>query len=151
MNAITTARTLGKDIQADERYQRLIRASKANDDDLGLQGLMSEYKGWQNKLKKLGVAHEEAEELVPDIHKRLKELHQKIMERDTMIEFSEAKQEVDKFVDFINDIIVGSLNGKNPDTIEQSDPTKEDGCTDDCFSCVSRGKAGCRQVFHGES
>ena len=47
-----------------------------------------------------------------------------------MIAFNEAKQEIDNLMNFVNQILVMSVNGEDPDTIEQ-----QSGCTGSCSTC----------------
>ena len=57
-----------------------------------------------------------------------------IMERPGMMEYNAAKSDLDGLVQFINQIIVGSANGQDPDNIQQST-----GCTGSCSSCSGCG------------
>ena len=50
------------------------------------------------------------------------------------MEYNAAKSDLDGLVPFINQIIVGSANGQDPDNIQQST-----GCTGSCSSCSGCG------------
>ena len=104
MDVIEMARELGKAIQQDERYKRIDAAKKANDEDIQLQELIVKFK--------------------------LKELYAEVMANPNMVEFNAAKGEVDVMMNFISEILYGSVNGENPDTIEM-----QTGCGGNCASC----------------
>ncbi len=52
------------------------------------------------------------------------------MNNDRMVEYNAAKMELDEAVSFLNQIIMGSVNGENPELIE-----KQVGCGGNCASC----------------
>ncbi len=56
---------------------------------------------------------------------------QDIMSTPLMVEYNAAKQEMDEALTFVNQIIIGSVNGEDPDTIEPM----EMGCGGNCASC----------------
>ena len=47
-----------------------------------------------------------------------------------MVAYTEAKNELDKLLNFINQIIGGSVNGENPDEIEE-----KSACSGNCSGC----------------
>ena len=107
MDIIEMARDLGRALQADEKYQRYVNATLENDKDhVKIARLDSEFKT----------------------------TYRLIMERPGMMEYNAAKSDLDGLVQFINQIIVGSANGQDPDNIQQST-----GCTGSCSSCSGCG------------
>ena len=60
-----------------------------------------------------------------------KELYQKIMSYPKMVVYNGAKKEVDSMMNYINRILVMSVNGEDPDSVEMSDVS----CTGSCSTC----------------
>ena len=132
MDIIEMARALGKAIQQDERYIRLSVARDNNDNDEKLQEMIGKF-----NLKRVEVNQEAAR---PDkdqakldaLNESIRALYKEIMDNPNMVEFNAAKEEIDSLMNFVNQILVLSVNGQDPDTVEQSS------CTGSCASC-----AGC--------
>lgn len=132
MDIIEMTRALGKAIQQDERYIRLSLARDNNDSDEKLQEMIGSF-----NLKRVEVNQEAAR---PDkdqakldaLNESIRALYKEIMENPNMVEFNAAKEEIDSLMNFVNQILVLSVNGQDPDTVEQSS------CTGSCATC-----AGC--------
>ena len=132
MDIIEMTRALGKAIQQDERYIRLSVARDNNDNDEKLQEMIGNF-----NLKRVEVNQEAAR---PDkdqakldaLNESIRALYKEIMENPNMVEFNAAKEEIDSLMNFVNQILVLSVNGQEPDTVEQSS------CTGSCSTC-----AGC--------
>ncbi len=132
MDIIEMARALGKAIQQDERYIRLSVARDNNDNDEKLQEMIGKF-----NLKRVEVNQEAAR---PDkdqakldaLNESIRALYKEIMDNPNMVEFNAAKEEIDSLMNFVNQILVLSVNGQDPDTVEQSS------CTGSCATC-----AGC--------
>ena len=131
MDVIATARQLGKAIQQDERYLRLMVAQQMNDSDEELQSLIGKF-----NLKRIDLngeinKSEKDQEKITAINGEVKELYAQIMANKNMSAYNDAKNEVDGLVDFAMQILRGSLDGEDPDQIEQ----KSGGCSGSCSSC----------------
>ena len=131
MDVIATARQLGKAIQQDERYLRLMVAQQMNDSDEELQSLIGKF-----NLKRIDLngeinKSEKDQEKITAINGEVKELYAQIMANKNMSAYNDAKNEVDGLVDFVMQILRGSLDGEAPDQIEQ----KSGGCAGSCSSC----------------
>ena len=131
MDVIATARQLGKAIQQDERYLRLMVAQQMNDSDEELQSLIGKF-----NLKRIDLngeinKSEKDQEKITAINGEVKELYAQIMANKNMSAYNDAKNEVDGLVDFVMQILRGSLDGEDPDQIEQ----KSGGCSGSCASC----------------
>ena len=131
MDVIATARQLGKAIQQDERYLRLMVAQQMNDWDEELQSLIGKF-----NLKRIDLngeinKSEKDQEKITAINGEVKELYAQIMANKNMSAYNDAKNEVDGLVDFVMQILRGSLDGEDPDQIEQ----KSGGCSGSCASC----------------
>ena len=125
-------RALGKAIQQDERYIRLSLARDNNDNDEKLQEMIGKF-----NLKRVEVNQEAArpdkdQAKLDQLNESIRTLYKEIMENPNMVEFNAAKEEIDSLMNFVNQILVLSVNGQDPDTVEQSS------CTGSCATC-----AGC--------
>ena len=74
---------------------------------------------------------EKDQEKITAINGEVKELYAQIMANKNMSAYNDAKNEVDGLVDFVMQILRGSLDGEDPDQIEQ----KSGGCSGSCSSC----------------
>lgn len=130
MDIIAMARELGKAIQQDERYKRIDAAKKANDADSALQDLIVKFNMKRSELSTEMAQENKDPEKLNALDKELKELYSEVMANKNMVEFNAAKVEVDTMMNFISEILYGSVNGENPDTIEM-----QTGCGGNCASC----------------
>ncbi len=130
MDIITMARELGKAIQQDERYKRIDAAKRANDADDQLQDLIVKFNLKRSELSNEMAQENKSPEKLNALDKELKELYAEVMSNPNMAEFNAAKGEVDQMMNFISEILYGSVNGEDPDTIEM-----QTGCGGNCGSC----------------
>ena len=130
MDIIAMAREVGKAIQQDERYKRIDAAKKANDADQALQDLIVKFNMKRSELSTEMAQENKDPEKLNALDKELKELYRDVMANENMVEFNAAKVEVDTMMNFISEILYGSVNGENPDTIEM-----QTGCGGNCASC----------------
>ena len=130
MDIITMARELGKAIQQDERYKRIDAAKRANDADDQLQDLIVKFNLKRSELSNEMAQENKSPEKLNALDKELKELYAEVMSNPNMAEFNAAKGEVDQMLNFISEILYGSVNGEDPDTIEM-----QTGCGGNCGSC----------------
>ena len=130
MDIIAMARELGKAIQQDERYKRIDAAKKANDADQALQDLIVKFNMKRSELSTEMAQENKDPEKLNALDKELKELYRDVMANENMVEFNAAKVEVDTMMNFISEILYGSVNGENPDTIEM-----QTGCGGNCANC----------------
>lgn len=131
MDVIATARQLGKAIQQDERYLRLMVAQQMNDSDEELQSLIGKF-----NLKRIDLNGEiNKSEKDPGEDYGDQRRGQGALRADHGEQEHERLQrrqnEVDGLVDFVMQILRGSLDGEDPDQIEQ----KSGGCSGSCSSC----------------
>ena len=130
MDIITRARELGKAIQQDARYERIEAAKRANDADEALQELIVKFNLKRSDLTNAMAEENKDTEKLTALDKELKELYQEVMSNPNMAKFNAAKTEVDAMMNFISEILYGSVNGEDPDTIEM-----HTGCGGNCGSC----------------
>lgn len=131
MDVITMARELGKVIQQDERYHRIDAAKKANDEDKELQVLIEDFNMKRVALNQEISKENKDQEKLTAMDKELKEVYQKVMSNPNMVEFNEAKNEIDSMMNFVTEILYASVNGEDPDSVEE----QAAGCSGNCGSC----------------
>lgn len=131
MDVIEKARELGLALIEDERCKRLQAAKAANDNDAQLQELIGEF-----NLKKIQLNNEfnrdieqQSKEKLAGVENELKAIYAKIMENPSMVEFTQAKNDMDELIGHINSIIQMSVSGE---------VDGEGSCSGDCSGC-----AGC--------
>ena len=129
MDVIATARQLGKAIQQDERYLRLMVAQQMNDSDEELQSLIGKF-----NLKRIAVGNETSKEdkdeaKLKTLDGEIRELYALIMANEHMAAYNEAKTELDKLVNDIGTIITMSAQGQDPDEVQTG------GCGGNCAGC----------------
>ena len=114
MDVIEKARELGQVIVENEKCKRLQAAKAANDSDSELQEMIGEF-----NLRKMQLNNEfnkepelQSKEKIIETEKGLKEIYAKIMASPSMIEFTEAKNDMDELLGHINNIIQMSISGE---------------------------------------
>ncbi len=132
MDIIKMARDLGKAIQDSAEYKRITAAKAANDADVELQNLIEVFNMTRVKLSTAMQAEEKDEELLAKLDKELKETYTTVMGNKNMLEFNDAKQDIDALMNGVNNILVASVNGEDPETCE-AQPAES--CGGSCSSC----------------
>lgn len=131
---IEMARALGRALQQDERYTRYRNATLENDKDEALQELIGRFNALRVDINREISQSSKDQNRIAQLDAEFKGTYKLIMERPGMIEYNNAKTELDSLVQFISQIVVGSANGQDPDSIEQSA-----GCSGSCDSCAGCG------------
>ncbi|WMJ23104.1 YlbF family regulator [Paludicola sp. MB14-C6] len=131
MDIIKMARDLGKAIQESPEYKRINAAKAANDADVELQNLIEVFNMTRVKLSTAMQAEEKDEQLLAKLDKELKETYTTVMGNKNMLEFNDAKQDIDKLMNQINTILVAAVNGEDPETCE----AESHSCGGSCSSC----------------
>lgn len=128
---IEATRGLGKALQADERYINYTVIQKANEEDTELQEMIAEFEAARAAVMAEAQkgAQKDADKIM-ELNNNVQDLYNKIFENQNMINFAESQNEMNELMNFINQIITGSFNGMDPETIEQSE-----GCSGSCSSC----------------
>ena len=131
MDIIKMARELGKAIQEDDRYLALRLATQSNDEDQALQDMIGEFNLKRVALNQEVQKQDKDQEKMNQLDQQIKQLYQKIMSYPKMFVYNVAKNEVDAMMNYINRILVLSVNGEDPDSVEMSDTS----CTGSCSTC----------------
>lgn len=125
------ARDMGKEIQKSEEYKRLQKAKDANDADVDLQNMIEEFNLIRMKMQTETQMQDQDEEKIAELNTKLRDIYTKVMGNKNMMEFNEAKQDIDDLMNQITGILMLSVNGEDPETC---DPTPS-GCSGSCDSC----------------
>ena len=130
MDIIEMARELGAALQQSDEYTAYNVAKNAADSDAELQGMIGDF-----NLKKLSLnAEVQKEEKDPAklaaLNEEVRSIYARIMAHPTMMAYNTTKEELDRILNFIQQIIVYSANGEDPATIQE-----ETSCGGDCSGC----------------
>ena len=130
MDIIEMARELGAALQKSDEYTAYNVARNAADSDAELQGMIGDF-----NLKKLSLnAEVQKEEKDPAklaaLNEEVRSIYARIMAHPTMMAYNTTKEELDRILNFIQQIIVYSANGEDPATIQE-----ETSCGGDCSGC----------------
>jgi len=133
MDAILTARQLGKAIQSDERFMKMSMAQQKSDEDQKLQQMIQEFNQKRMELNSALQEKDKDKEKISVMDTELKAMYQEIFQNENMVAFTAARSEMEQMIAFVNQIVSGSTQGLDPDTIEY-----QESCGGDCGGC-----AGC--------
>lgn len=122
------ARDLGRAIQSDERYQRFMESQKKNDEDMDLQGLIAQFEVKRMELNDALEKEGDDTTQIKELDGEVKSLYRDIFANSNMVEFSEARNEMQNMMSLVNRIITGSANGENPDVISDDHCSGCSGC-----------------------
>ena len=130
MDIIEMARELGAALQKSDEYTAYNVAKNAADSDAELQGMIGDF-----NLKKLSLnAEVQKEEKDPAklaaLNEEVRSIYARIMAHPTMAAYNTTKSELDRLLNFLQQILVYSANGEDPATIEE-----ETSCGGDCSGC----------------
>jgi len=131
MDVIANARELGKLIQKDPRFMRLQEAAAVNEADEGLQQSIEQFNEMRVALNTEVSKSERDQDKISSMNTAFHALYDDIMQTPAMQDYNEAKAEATELMNFIYQIITGSFNGFDPDTIEY----QESGCSGSCDGC----------------
>ena len=118
------AAQLGKAIKEDDRIKELNAARDAYETSEELRTLMTEYEVNQKAIEFEAAKPELDEDLLRKMQGRLDDLYDKIMEHPVFVRLNAAQNEVDAFMDAVNNIITFNITGELPSS-----------CTHDCSTC----------------
>lgn len=130
MDVITMTRELGKVLQQDERYAKLMRANAANDACADLQEKIGRFSALRGEVNKELMNPEKDQAKLSQMDTELRAMYAEVMETPEMQAYNEAKVEMESLLSFMMQIITDSAAGVDPDLIEQ-----KAGCSGGCSSC----------------
>lgn len=132
MSLESALRELGKEIQADPRFEALQKAAKVNDADENLQSQMQEMQLITLKYQQEAEKGEEAsKERIAELQQEYQDLYTKVMDGENMKNYSAAAAEMEQMAQYISQMIGLFFDGQDPATCEI--PASD--CTHDCCTC----------------
>ena len=132
MTVIEQTRELGKALQQDERYKRYIKACEVNDTDTEVQKAIGDFNLKRAELSKEMKEPSKNADRLTELDKEIREMYDEIMAMPKMVEFNEAKADMDKLLDSINYIGSTAANGEDPATCPEEAPHA---CSGSCSTC----------------
>lgn len=133
MDIIELARQLGKAIQEDPDYIKLVAAREANDADTALQELIAKFNLLATSYDYEGQKEDADESKLESLGADMEKLYAEIMSNKKMAEFTELKDIIDDKMNDIVAILAAAVNGEDPMTY---DPAAEHHhCDGDCDCC----------------
>ncbi|WRS28130.1 YlbF family regulator [Oscillospiraceae bacterium MB08-C2-2] len=132
MDIIQMAKELGKAIQADEQYIAMRLAQEKSDGDEVLQNMIKSFNLKRVELNQLVQKPDREQAAVTALDAEVKSLYNTIMSNANMMVFSATRKDMESTMDYINQILSGSVNGEDPDSIE---PQEAGGCGGSCSGC----------------
>lgn len=132
MSLESALRELGKEIQADPRFEALKAAAAANDADESLQNKMQEMQLLSLKFQQEAEKGEEAsQERIGELQEQYQKLYEEVMAGENMQKYSAAAAEMEQMAQFISGMIGLFFDGQDPATCE----LPAENCTHDCSTC----------------
>ena len=132
MSLESALRELGKEIQADPRFEALQKAAKVNDADENLQSQMQEMQLITLKYQQEAEKGEEAsQERIAELQQEYQDLYTKVMDGENMKNYSAAAAEMEQMAQYISQMIGLFFDCQDPATCEI--PASD--CTHDCCTC----------------
>ena len=118
MDVIQLARQLGKAIQEDERFLNLQLAQQQADADAPLQEMLGQYSAQREALVREAKASGMDSPKAKEMNVELGRIYTEILQSENMKSFMSAQEELGKLTGHINQIVDGSAQGQDPDSIE---------------------------------
>ena len=132
MSLESALRELGKEIQADPRFEALQKAAKVNDADENLQSQMQEMQLITLKYQQEAEKGEEAsQDRIAELQQEYQDLYTKVMDGENMKNYSAAAAEMEQMAQYISQMIGLFFDGQDTATCEI--PASD--CTHDCCTC----------------
>lgn len=131
MEPLKLARELGKAIQECPEYQALHNAKVANDNDAELNDLIGQFNLKWMEVENLMNNKDADQAETQQKNEQLRDLYEKIMANQNMQTFNRASDAMNKLMNYINNILVASVNGDDPETCD----IEPHSCSGSCSSC----------------
>ncbi len=122
MEIMEIAKQLGQAIKKDERITKLNKTREAYEGDAAINNLMMEYNVHQTALREEYAKEERDMDAIKSIQTRIETIYNDITTNENFIAYNAAQEEVNKFMNEVNEEITFQITGERP-------------CTHDCSSC----------------
>ncbi len=135
MDIIEMTRDLGRALQQEESFKKLMDAQKKADADIDLQRLIGEF-----NLKRMAINNEASkedrnDEKLKELNAEMRHVYADIMKNENMTAYNEAKNEFDAIMQRVTAIITQCAEGADPETADYS----QSSCSGSCSTCGGCG------------
>lgn len=131
MGILEATRALGAEIQKDERFIAFAKAKLENDSNEDLQEAIGNFNTVRMNLDMEMGKETPDEEKIQELNERLRVIYTSIMSTGAMLNYNNAKANLDAMLNDINSIIMQCVEGAEPSTCEPETHS----CTGSCSSC----------------
>lgn len=131
MGILEAARALGAEIQKDERFIAYAKAKIENDSNEDLQEAIGNFNTIRMNLDMEMSKETPDEEKIQELNERLRVTYSAIMSTGAMLNYNNAKANLDAMLNDINSIIMQCVEGAEPSTCEPETHS----CSGSCSSC----------------
>ncbi len=129
---IELARELGSAMQRNEIYLDYKIKQQNVECDENLQQMMKEFNLKKSEINAEIAKEDASQSIVDKLNEEINKLYQSIMQNETMLVYTEAKQKFESILRGITLIINRAALGEDPKTI---DPEESEACSGSCQSC----------------
>ena len=119
MDVIDLFKKAAAALQTDERYLALAAARKANDEDEALQDMIGEFNLARIDLNNEVSKQEKDAGRITELNEKIQRIYGEIMSNESMQAYNDAKNEMDRLMQYINAILLTAANGGDPMTVEE--------------------------------
>ncbi len=130
---IAMTRSLGAMLQQEKEFVEYMEARQKNDEDMDLQNLIADFNEVQDKVDGLMKSGEKDTAELEMLSNKMDQIYQAIMMNENMSNYNEKRVQFDKLMQFVNRILLVSMNGGDPYSVNEED------CTGNCASCGGCG------------
>ena len=130
MDIIEQVRNLALELQKDQRYLILENARRMNDADEELQQQIGEFNLARIDLNNEVSKQEKDAGRITELNEKIQRIYGEIMSNESMQAYNDAKNEMDRLMQYINAILLTAANGGDQMTVEE--PSS---CGGDCSGC----------------
>ena len=130
---IAMTRSLGYALQQEKEFLEYMEARQRNDEDAELQNMIEDFNEVQSQVDVLLSKDEKDTEKIEELSNRMDQIYQAIMQNENMENYNEKRLQFDQLMQFVNRILLVSMNGGDPFGV------KEEDCTGKCATCGGCG------------
>ncbi len=125
-----------KALQKDPIYTEVERLQTENDNDVELVKRIEEFNTARGELTNMMTKEGEPNPTrVAELNNKVREMYTDIMGSKGMLEYSEAKTDLDLLVSHIQAVLDAALNGEDPATAEPKQQSCGGGSCSSCAGC----------------
>ncbi len=136
-DAITMFKQAAIQLQKEQMYLSFIQKRDANDNDETLQELIGEFNLVRIDLNsELTKSGDKDQDKITELNKKVSDIYAQIMANESMLNYNEAKKEMEQTVNYVNAIVNTAVNGGDPNSVTGA---PDEGCAGSCSSCSGCG------------